>query len=148
MLFDACPKARTPGYQSLRESIHVLYSIWATLAWSKPSTWSSKDDSLSMIYSRTRVRCRRVLEHLFRVQSAEVFESVVDCWSQENSVRYILYFTLYGAEQAQESSGHDSASFELVDVLIASAQNAVHMLCESITCRTSGTRKRAINPNL
>jgi hypothetical protein len=40
----------------------------------------------------------------------------------------------------------------LVDVLIASAQSAVHMICESITCRISGvsekTKKQAINPDL
>jgi hypothetical protein len=90
MLFDSHPQARSPGYQSLREGIYVLYSIWGTLAWSKPSSWSSKDDSLSMIYSRTRVRCRRVLEHLFRIQSAEVLESVIDCWSRENGVCRIL----------------------------------------------------------
>lgn len=53
-----------------------------------------------------------------------------------------------GAKPTQVSGGHDSPSFELVDVLIASAQNTVHMICESITCRISGTRRRAINPNL
>src|ERR1700683_4624277 len=83
MLFNLFTKARSPGYRSLRESVHVLYSIWATLAWSKPSLWSSKDDSLSMIYSRTRVRCRRVLEHLFRMQSAEVLESIIECWGRD-----------------------------------------------------------------
>jgi hypothetical protein len=149
MLFDSHPQARSPGYQSLREGIYVLYSIWGTLAWSKPSSWSSKDDSLSMIYSRTRVRCRRVLEHLFRIQSAEVLESVIDCWSRENGVcRILCCFRLSSDKQVQASSGHDSASFELIDVLIASAQNAVHMICESITHRISGTKKRVVNPNL
>ena len=149
LLFNRYTKACSPGYRSLRESIHVLYSIWATLAWSKPSSWSSKDDSLSMIYSRTRVRCRRVLEHLFRMQSAEVLESVIDCWSRESGVCFALHFSgLSSDKQAQASSGHDSASFELVDVLISSAQNAVHMICESITCRISGIKKRAVNSNL
>lgn len=38
-----------------------------------------------------------------------------------------------------------------MDVLIANAQNAVHMICESISWRVSGlerTRKQAINPEL
>ena len=39
-----------------------------------------------MIFNRTRLRCRRILEHLFRVQSAEVFESVVECWSRDEFV--------------------------------------------------------------
>jgi len=102
-----------------------------------------------MIYSRTRVRCRRVLEHLFRIQSAEVLESVIDCWSRENGVCHIFcYIRLSSNKQIQASSGHDSASFELIDVLIASTQNAVHMICESITHRISGTKKRVVNTNL
>ncbi|KAJ7116821.1 Dopey, N-terminal-domain-containing protein [Mycena crocata] len=128
--------ARSPGYRSLHEGVRVLYLVWSTLVWSDQEFWSSKDESLSLIYTRTRLRCRRVLEHLFRVQSAEVFESIIDCWSRELPESQIPY------EQA----------FELVDVLIASAQSAVHMICESITCRISGvsekTKKQAINPDL
>ncbi|KAK7063885.1 dopey-N domain-containing protein [Favolaschia claudopus] len=128
--------AKSPGYRSLHEGVRVLYLIWSTLQWSDRDTWSSKDDTLSFIYNRTRLRCRRVLEHLFRVQSAEVFESIIDCWNRELPESQIPY------EQA----------FELVDVLIASAQSAVHMICESITCRVSGisekTKKQAINPDL
>ncbi|KAJ7269339.1 Dopey, N-terminal-domain-containing protein [Mycena haematopus] len=128
--------ARSPGYRSLHEGVRVLYLVWSTLLWSDREIWSSKDDSLSLIYTRTRLRCRRVLEHLFRVQSAEVFESIIDCWNRETPESHIPY------EQA----------FELVDVLIASAQSAVHMICESITCRVSGvsekTKKQAINPDL
>ena len=45
-----------------------------------------------MIYARTRLRCRRVLEHLFRVQSSEVFESIVDWWSRDLTVNN--FFTL------------------------------------------------------
>ncbi|KAG6879370.1 hypothetical protein C0992_003190 [Termitomyces sp. T32_za158] len=132
---DETLTARSPAYRSLDEGIRVLYSIWAMLPWTKPSTWTSRDDSLSLIYSRTRVRCRRVLEHLFRVKAVEVFESVVDCWSRNS-----------GPDVSPDSA------FELVDVLVASAQNAVHMICESISCRISGvnerSRKQAINPHL
>lgn len=128
--------ARSPAYRSLDEGIRVLYSIWGTLVWTNPQTWASKDESLSVIYNRTRVRCRRVLEHLFRVQSAEVFESIVDCWSKD----------LPGSKISPD------AAFELVDVLIANAQNVVHIICESITCRISGvsekSKRQAINPNL
>ncbi|KAJ7070662.1 Dopey, N-terminal-domain-containing protein [Mycena amicta] len=128
--------AKSPGYRSLHEGVRVLYLIWSTLAWSDRELWSSKDESLSMIYNRTRLRCRRVLEHLFRMQSAEVFESIIDCWNRELPESQVPY------EQA----------FELVDVLIASAQSAVHMICESITCRVSGisekSKKQAINPDL
>ncbi|KAG6851405.1 hypothetical protein H0H93_005803 [Arthromyces matolae] len=100
---DETLTARSPAYKSLNDGIRVLYSIWATLIWNRPPAWSHKDDSLSLFYSRTRIRCRRVLEHLFRVQAMEVFESVVDCWSRGPA---------------------SDAAFELVDVLVASAQNA------------------------
>jgi hypothetical protein len=48
-----------------------------------------------MIYARTRLRCRRVLEHLFRVQSSEVFESIVDWWSKDLTVNNSLIFKKY-----------------------------------------------------
>lgn len=35
-----------------------------------------------------------------------------------------------------------STAYDLVDVLTTSAQNAVHMLCESISCRTPGLLER------
>ncbi|KAF7307364.1 Dopey-N domain-containing protein [Mycena indigotica] len=128
--------AKSAGYRSLHEGVRVLYLVWSTLAWEERRVWESKDESLAMIYNRTRMRCRRVLEHLFRMQSAEVFESIIDCWNRELPESQVPY------EQA----------FELVDVLIASAQSAVHMICESITCRVSGiserSKKQAINPDL
>lgn len=45
-----------------------------------------------------------------------------------------------------------SAAFEIVDHLASSAQNVVHMICESISSRTPGlsdrTKKQAATPNL
>ncbi len=45
-----------------------------------------------------------------------------------------------------------SSAFELTDVLIANAQSAVQMICDSISGRISGllekTRKQAMNPEL
>ncbi|KAJ3516253.1 hypothetical protein NLJ89_g1234 [Agrocybe chaxingu] len=128
--------SRSAGYRSLDEGIRVLYSVWASLVWKAPHEWSPKDDSFSLIYNRSRLRCRRVLEHLFRVQSAEVFESIIDWWSRDQTL----------------SVSSPDAAFELVDVLVANAQNAVHMICESISIRILGSseknRKQAINPNL
>jgi hypothetical protein len=54
--------------------------------------------------------------------------------------------------EEQDSKAQDGAAFELVDVLISSAQTAVHMICESISYRLSGvsekSKKQAVNPNL
>ncbi|KAG6813245.1 hypothetical protein H0H92_012882 [Tricholoma furcatifolium] len=132
---DEVFSARSPAYKSLDEGIRVLYSIWGVLSWKNPTTWSPKDESLSLIYTRTRTRSRRVLEHFFRVQAVEVFESVIDCWNR-----------------FPDSTIPADAAFELVDDLVSSAQNAVHMICESISCRISGvnekSKKQTFNPNL
>jgi hypothetical protein len=147
-------QARSPGYRSLHEAVRVLFSIWATLAWTSPQPPKPKDESLSIIYNRTRLRCRRVLEHLFRVQSGEVFESIVDCWNRDIPfpVRRTYSSFIVEADRIQDSKVPTDAAFELVDVLIANAQSVVHMICESISCRVSGiserTKKQAINPNL
>ena len=44
--------------------------------------------------------------------------------------------------QARPDNVETSTAYDLVDVLTASAQNAVHMLCESISCRTPGLSER------
>jgi len=88
LLTNSQMKARSPGYRALHEGVRVLFCIWDGMVWAQPQSRTSKDDSLSLIYNRTRLRCRRVLEHLFQVHSAEVFESIVDCWNREGSVRY------------------------------------------------------------
>lgn len=106
-----------------------------------------------MIYTRTRLRCRRVLEHLFRVQSSEVFESIVDWWSRDLTV---IHFSSLRRSvfiwPIQLSATSPDAAFELVDVLVANAQNAVHIICESISVRLFGgserSKKQALNPNL
>ena len=136
------------------EGIRVLYSVWASLIWKSPQPWSPKDESLSLIYNRTRTKCRRVLEHLFRVQSAEVFESVIDWWNRETTVSSCLSISLFVffSHYHQLSTSSPDAVFELLDVLVANAQNAVHMICESILPRVLGSpeksKKQALNLDL
>ncbi|KAI0050603.1 hypothetical protein FA95DRAFT_1536117 [Auriscalpium vulgare] len=124
---------RSPGYRSLHDGIRVLFSVWTTTAWPKSKPWMPQDESLSQICSRSRTRCRRVFEHFFRIQSAEVLESIIECWYRDNAVS-------------------NSAAFELVDTLTSSAQTVVHMVCESVSYRVSGlserTRRQVVNPNV
>jgi len=92
-----------------------------------------------MIYSRTRGRGRRALEYLFRAYPSEVLEGVISCWDRD--------LTLH----SRDSNPAESAAFELVDVLIASAHSAVHMICESIVIRSSGGSERSrkyVNPEV
>lgn len=131
----------------------MLYAIWSTLLWKKSEAESARDESLSMIFNRTRLRCRRALEHLFRVQSAEVFESIVECWNRDKPVRLFLLPFAHPLIILQSFTGSSvEAAFEIVDILVSNAQNAVHMTCESIWCRISGvsekSKKQAINPYL
>lgn len=44
-----------------------------------------------MIYSRTRVRSRRVLENVFRVHSVEVLEAIINCWNRDKMVRLCTF---------------------------------------------------------
>ncbi|GBE77521.1 hypothetical protein SCP_0103960 [Sparassis crispa] len=123
---------KSSDYVCLHEAVRVLYSIWEGLSGPGQHTWTSREESLSLIFTRTRTRCRRVLEHLFRAHSTEVLESIVDCWHREST--------------------NESAVFEIVDILTSSAQNVVHMVCECILSRMPGlserTKKQIAIPSL
>lgn len=127
---------RSPGYRSLHEAVRVLYSIWAATVQTELQLSTPKYEMLSLICTKTRTRCGRVFEHLFRLQPAEVLESIIDCWNTEKSAASLSV----------------TPAFELVDALAASAHNVVHMICESISCRINGlsdrNRKQVLNPNL
>jgi hypothetical protein len=132
-------QVRSPGFRSLNDGVRVLFAIWVNFIWTSPASKRSEDDSLAMIYSRTRGRCRRVLEYLFRAYPSEVLEGVVSCWDRD--------LTLH----SRDSKPARSAAFELVDVLIASAHSAVHMICESIVIRSSSGSERSrryMNPEV
>ena len=105
---------------------------------------------LSLICVKARTRCRKVFEHFFRLQSAEVLESIVECWNTEKQVG--TSSNLREAQCLRIIQAPSSPAFELIDALAASAHNVVHMICESISCRVNGlsdrNRKEVINPNL
>ncbi|CDO73123.1 hypothetical protein BN946_scf185007.g177 [Trametes cinnabarina] len=115
-------------YRCLHNAVRVLYAMWDRLIVPEDERWGSQEESLALIYNRARNRSRRVLEHLFRVHSSEVLEAVIDCWHDQ-----VL---------ARPDSAETSTAYDLVDILTASAQNAVHMLCESISSRTPGLLER------
>lgn len=132
-------QVRSPGFRCLNDGVRVLFAIWIGFIWTSPRPRRSEDESLEMIYSRTRLRCRRVLEYLFRAYPSEVLEGVVSCWDRDLAV------------QPKDANPAESAAFELVDILIASSHSAVHMICESIVIRSSsGSEKsrRYMNPDV
>ncbi|KAI8981167.1 Dopey, N-terminal-domain-containing protein [Trametes punicea] len=119
---------RSSDYRCLHNAVRVLYAIWDRFVITQDDRRGSQEESLSLIYVRARNRARRVLEHLFRVHSSEVLEAIIDCWHEQNA--------------AWPDGVEMSAAYDLVDILTASAQNAVHMLCESISSRTPGLLER------
>ncbi|KAG6336234.1 hypothetical protein ID866_2853 [Astraeus odoratus] len=132
-------QARSPGYRSLHDGIRVLFAIWANLVWTNPNPRGPEDDTLAMICSRTRIRCRRALEHLFRAYPSELLESLIICWERDLS------------QYSRDPKQAENATFELVDILIANAHTAVHMVCESVAARSvgiSGSSRKYINTNL
>ncbi|KAG8842667.1 hypothetical protein FRC20_004310, partial [Serendipita sp. 405] len=129
-------QARSSAYRCLHDAVQVLYAVWVASDWTPPPDAGPKEDTIALIYSRARQRCRRALERLFRAQSSEVMETLIECWFEGNRLK----------------GETTNAPFELVDLLTSSAQTAVHMICESITMRSTPasekTRKMAVNPNV
>ncbi|THH09322.1 hypothetical protein EW145_g2101 [Phellinidium pouzarii] len=128
--------ARSPAYRSLHEGIGILYSTWKIVA-KTPAESHPAFETLVHIFNRTSSRCRKVFEKFFRAHAFEVIESVIECWDadQENALK----------------AGKEA--FDIVDFLTASAQNVVHMVCESISWRISPivgerSRKQVLNPEL
>lgn len=82
---DLSTQVKAHDCRCLHEAIGVLYAVWEQLETSGLQ-WGSQEESLTMIFTRSRTRCRRVLETLFRAHTLEVMESIVDCWSRGGSV--------------------------------------------------------------
>ncbi|CAE6407081.1 unnamed protein product [Rhizoctonia solani] len=120
----------SPSCKCLFDSISVLHSLWIASAWNPSTPPHAVDESISLTYGRARMRCRKVFERVFRVQSADVLEILVDCW-----------------DKGESSSDMTLRTFEIVDLLAASAQTVIHMLCESISTRSTvgpGDRGRRV----
>ncbi|KAJ8582095.1 hypothetical protein M405DRAFT_582865 [Rhizopogon salebrosus TDB-379] len=126
--------SHSPGYKSLHDGIRVLLAIWVNMVWHDTSSLRPEVDSLSMIFNRAHSRCRRVLEHLFRAHPTEVLESIIECWDRDALLR------------SKSSDRPATGVFDLVDVLIANAQSAVHMICDSISVRNSNSSERSRKP--
>ncbi|OAX42077.1 hypothetical protein K503DRAFT_863326 [Rhizopogon vinicolor AM-OR11-026] len=126
--------SHSPGYKSLHDGIRVLLAIWVNMVWHDTDSLRPEVDSLSMIFNRAHTRCRRVLEHLFRAHPTEVLESIIECWDRDAMLR------------SKSSDQPATGVFDLVDVLIASAQSAVHMICDSISVRLSNSSERSRKP--
>jgi len=73
-------QARSPGYRCLHDAVRVLYTLWLSTGITTPSNLGPEAETILLIKGRTRLRCRRAMERLFRAQSSEVLESLIECW--------------------------------------------------------------------
>lgn len=70
----------------MQDAIRILCAVWEQMVVPPQPRWGSQEESLALIYTRARTRCRRVLEHLFKAHPLEVLESVVECWYRNATV--------------------------------------------------------------
>jgi hypothetical protein len=84
----------SPSYRCLFDSISTLHSLWIASAWNPSTPPHAIDESISLTYGRARMRCRKVFERVFRVQSADVLEILVDCWDKGESSSDVSLFLL------------------------------------------------------
>lgn len=57
-----------------------MHSLWSVLGVVEVSDSPPYRSALASIAVRMRLRCMKTLEHLFKVQSSEVLESLIECW--------------------------------------------------------------------
>ena len=123
----AIPSSRSvnvldPRRQSLQNTVQTLHLLWTgTLL--KLSPTDAKSLVLESLAAKVRLRCRRALEKIYRSHSAEVVESLLECWQRSRS----------GETKSAE------AVFALLDLVAPSAQIVVTFLCDSLSAR-SGER--------
>ena len=81
-------QARSPGYRCLHDAMRTLYTVWLSTGTTTPSDLGPEAETILLIQGRTRLRCRKAMERLFRAQSAEVLESLIECWFDDAPVIY------------------------------------------------------------
>lgn len=85
---DPSLQARSPGYRCLHDAVRVLYTVWLSTGTTTPSDFGPEAETILLVQGRTRLRCRKAMERLFRAQSAEVLETLIECWFDDALVSY------------------------------------------------------------
>ncbi|KAK6503333.1 hypothetical protein TWF481_008356 [Arthrobotrys musiformis] len=75
-----------------RDTVRICYSIWS---WGDPSAGFTSVDSCSASYaytsSRMRARARRILEHLYQVETLECLETFMEMWRSSPPVNTSIF---------------------------------------------------------
>ncbi|KAF3937048.1 hypothetical protein ABW19_dt0210588 [Dactylella cylindrospora] len=103
-----------------QDTVRICFSIWS---WGDASSGFTSDGSCSASYgytsSRMRARARRILEHLYQVETLECLETLIEIWGSK-------------------ISGRNNSVFKLVHVLDASRpKHTIGAIFNSIFSRTN-----------
>ncbi|KAF3907485.1 hypothetical protein AA313_de0200438 [Arthrobotrys entomopaga] len=103
-----------------QDTVRICYSIWA---WGDASSGFASENSCSASYaytsSRMRARARRILEHLYQVETLECLETFIEMWKTQ-------------------IPGKGTSIFKLVHVLDASRpKHTIGAIFNSIFSRTN-----------
>ena len=146
--------------RTVHHTIRSLHAVWAASSETAPTkrAGQARQRSLEVINPRIKSRCRRSLEKIYRNNSGEVVESLVDCWNLAGGSRKLQWQGL-NEPALLPSLGLDDrgmeVTFEILSTLAPSAQIVVTFLCDVISTRTSSaassggekaTGKKAFTP--
>lgn len=154
-IYRNCPlQSRSFTPKILQEAVRTVHSLWSILGALDGSEPSRLRNAFAPVAVRVRARCTKTLEHLFKVQSSEVLEALIECWllstsSQSVSVPSRLSCCL--VESRLQTVDFRTTSINAIDLLSASAQIVVRMLCSSLTSRVTvanRSKKSTLNPIL
>ncbi|KAK6355116.1 hypothetical protein TWF696_004239 [Orbilia brochopaga] len=103
-----------------QDTVRICFSIWS---WGDVSSGFTSEDSCSASYgytsSRLRARARRILEHLYQVETLECLETFIEMWKMR-------------------PAGKNNAIFKLINVLDASRpKHTIGAIFNSIFSRTN-----------
>jgi hypothetical protein len=68
------------GLTTLKDSVAVLLQTWLLSFPSWAQSISPATTAIEAVLDKTRARCRRVLEKLFKIEPLEVLDSIVAHW--------------------------------------------------------------------
>ncbi|UZJ52849.1 hypothetical protein CBS101457_002169 [Exobasidium rhododendri] len=129
--------------RSVHHTIQSLHAIWVASSENEVSMASgqARQQSLEVINPRIKSRCRRSLEKIYRNNSGEVVESLIDSWNLAGGSKKVQ---LQGANDALYNTaltGMDTrgmeGTFDILSTLAPSAQIVVTFLCDVISTRTT-----------
>ncbi|SPO39006.1 related to DOP1 - strong similarity to developmental regulatory gene, dopey (dopA) [Pseudozyma flocculosa] len=116
--------------RALQDTVQTLHGVW-TMTYMQLSQRDAKALALESIVTKVRLRARRALERIYRAQSADVVESLLECWQRSR------------VGEGERDGPRITAVFDILEVVAASAQIVVTYLCDVLSTRVSGSGEKA-----